>query len=322
MVSFHDSSLSVTKQPRAWAWLLISLLFSTAFYSASGQQEKTAADQQVERHRLAIEQARRLNLNNGQLGRLWAQMASDEENLGQMDQAEAAYAHALELFQHDPSLQLDYAITLSDLGTLYAMTQRQKESLNCRKQSFEIIQKLGDPLQIARAETHLADAYLALGKDKEAAQHALLANRGFSKLSNATAEDRASALAGYVFSSCLVGHCGEGLTAARQAMELTSANFSADSFPMGQVHVVLGYAEWRTGDNAQAETDLQDGIRILRHVLSPSHPFVVHALDLYRRYLLDTHREIEAKQIAEQEKAPALDASCKNCKVSVYGLRK
>lgn len=321
MVSFPVSHLYGTKLPRAWAWLLISLFLSTTFYKALGQQEKSVAQKQIEGDRLAIEQARQLNLNDGQLGRLWARIASEEENLGQMDRAEAAYVHALELFQHDPSLQRDYAITLDNLGTLYAMTDREQESLNCRKRSLSIFQKLGDPLQIARGEAHLADAYLILGKYKDAEQHSLRANRSLSELSNATVEDRASTLLSYAFSSCMAGHCGDGLTAAQQAIALARAHFSEDSFPLGQVHVVLGYAEWKTGDNAKAETDLRDGINALRHVLYPTHPLVLHALDIYRLYLLEAHREVEAKQIAEELKAPLSDASCANCKVSVYGLR-
>jgi tetratricopeptide (TPR) repeat protein len=321
MESFQASYLHGTKLPRAWAWLLISLFLSTTFYKASGQQEASVAQKEIERDRLAIGQAHRLHLNDGQLGRLWAQIGSDEEHLGQMDQAETAYVHALELFEHDPSLQADYAVTLTNLGTLYEMTHREQESLNCRKRSINIFQKLGDPLQIARGEAHLTDAYLALGKYKEAERHARTAIDRFVALPHAPAEDRASAMAGYAFASCLANHCDEGLIAARQAMELTRAASPANSFPIGQVHVVLGYAEWRTGDNAQAETDLRSGIDILRHALYPSHPLIMQALDLYRRYLLEAHREAEAKQIGEEEKSPASDTTCANCKVSVYGLR-
>ncbi len=40
----------------------------------------------------------------------------------------------------------------------------------------------------------------------------------------------------------------------------------------------------------RAEADLRDGINTLRHALYPSHPLVVHALDLYRQYLVEAHR--------------------------------
>lgn len=321
MESFHAPHLYGTKLPRAWAWLLISLFLSTAFYKASAQQERTASEKQIERNRLAIDQAHSLNLTDRQVGHLWARIASDEENLGHIDQAETAYAHALELLAHDPSLQLDYAITLNNLGGLYAITNREQESLNCRKRSLSIFHKLGDPLQIARAEAQLADSYLILEKYKQAEEYSILASHSFSELADATAEDKASALLGYAFSSCMANHCRDGLTAARQAIALARANFPQDSFPLGQAHVVLGYAEWKTGDNMQAEADLRDGINTLRHALYPTHPLVLHGLDLYRLYLLEAHREVEAKQIAEELKAPASGASCANCKVSVYGLR-
>ena len=321
MESFPATHLYGTKLPRAWAWLLISLLLSTAFYRASAQQGRTASEQQIERNRLAIEQARSLNLTGRQLGGLWAEIASREEDLGRFDRAEIAYFHALESLQRVPELQAEYAVMLANLGNLYAMTHREQESLNCRKRSLSIFQKLGDRLQVARAEAHLSDAYLIMGKNKDAEQHARLAKSELSEIADATAEDRASALVSYAFASCLSKHCAEGLTAAHQAMDLVQANFPADSFPMGQAHVVLGYVEWKTGNHAQAERDLQDGVHILRHALYPTHPLVVHGLDLYRQYLLDAHREVEANQIAEELRAPASDASCANCKVSVYGLR-
>lgn len=322
MGSFQDFRLSGSKQPRDWVLLLLFLLISTAFRDALGQQASTVAESRIERYRFAIDQAKRQNLTNGQVGRLWAQVASDEEDIGQFDQAEGAYLRALELFQHDPALQADYGVTLSNLGTLYAMIQRGEESLNCHKQSLSIFLRLGDPLQIARAEEHLVAAYLILGRNKEAEKHAILADREFLSLPNASGEDKASTLVGYTFASCLVGHCAEGLNAARRAMELVRTDFAAESFAMGQVHVALGFAEWRTGSGAEAERDLREGIRVLRLNLPPSHPFVLQALDIYRRYLSDAHRETEAQQIAQEEKSvPATGVPCGSCTVSVYGLR-
>ncbi|HTF62417.1 MAG TPA: tetratricopeptide repeat protein, partial [Edaphobacter sp.] len=146
------------------------------------------------------------------------------------------------------------------------------------------------------AESHLADAYLALGKNKDAERHALLAARELSALPDATREDRASALVGYAFASCLSGHCGEGIIAARKAMSLAREALPPESFAIGQVHVALGYTEWRTGDIARAEGDLREGIRILRLRLPPSHPLVVQGLEIYRWYLSDLDRRCENKK--------------------------
>ncbi len=166
MVSFPASHLYGTKLPRAWAWLLISLLLSTAFYRASAQQEGLPARNRSEHNRLAIEQARSLNLNDGQLGGLWAQIAANEEDLGRFDQAEIAYIHALESLQHVPALQAEYAVMLANLGNLYAMTHREQESLRLSQAILSIFQKLGDPLQVARAEAHLSDGLPHHGEEQ------------------------------------------------------------------------------------------------------------------------------------------------------------
>lgn len=302
MVPSNGPRLSEWKQLTSWAWLLAFTLLLFAFDSGHAQSGNDTAGTRIARDRLAIEEARRLHLNNGQVARLWAELASDEEDLGQFDQAEAAYVHALELFEREPKMQAAYAVTLNNLGTLYMLTGRGDASLNCRKRAFSIVKKLGDSLQIALAESHLADAYLALGKNKEAEQHALVAAHDLSSLPNATNESKASALVAYAFASCLSGHCREGVAAARQAVLFVREASPGNSFALGKVHVALGYAEWRTGEREKAETDLRDGIRMLRMELSPSHPLLLNALEIYRHYLAEDHREVEAQRIADEEK--------------------
>lgn len=304
-----------------WIWLLAFSL--TAVQPTFAQQynpgQKAA---KIAHARQAIDDARRLNLTDGNVGRLWVQIASDEQDLGQFDKAEDAYLHALRLFESQPSLQQDYAVALNDLGALYTLTQRGEASLNCRKRALAIFQKLGDPLLIARAEGHLSGTYLMLGKNKDARHHAEIASRELALLPQATPEDKASVLVGYAFASCLTGRCSEAVGAARQAMTLVQQAFAPESFPMGQVYVVLGFAEWKTGEEAKAEQDLREGIRILRLNLPPSHPMVLQALEIYRHYLSDLHREVEADRIAQQKKDGEIsERRCDSCTVSVYGLQ-
>jgi tetratricopeptide (TPR) repeat protein len=328
MVSSRNLSLSEKKLlPSSislpWIWLL-ALTFSLTVVQPTFARQNDPGQTRIHianAHR-TIDDARRLNLNDKEVGRLWALIASDEQDLGQFDKAEDAYLHALHLFESQPSLQEDYAVTLDNLGALYTLTQRGEASLNCRKRALAIFQKLGNPLQVARAEGHLSGAYLMLGKNKDARHHAEIASRELALLPEATSEDKASVLVGYALSSCFTGRCNEGVIAARQAMSLVQGAFAPESFPMGQVHVVLGFTEWKTGEEAKAEQDLREGIRILRLNLPPFHPLVVHALEIYRRYLSDLHREVEAQRIAEQQKDGETSQSrCDNCTVSVYGLR-
>jgi tetratricopeptide (TPR) repeat protein len=269
-----------------------------------------------------IKDAARLQLTPVQLGGLWAQMASDYQDLGEFGESERAYNRALGLLEKEPSAQKAYAVTLSNLGSLYTMTLRFDAAESCQRRSLAVLETLGDPLMLARAQGHLADMYLASGKNKEAAQYATLAVHGVETLPGATNDDKGSVLIAYAYASCLTQHCGEGLEAAREAMRIVSATYAAESFPAGQTHLVLGFAESKTGAIEAADEDLREGLRILRLRLPASHPLVLHALDLYRAYLKDNHRDREAKKIAEeQKKASEQNENCSRCTVSVYGLR-
>jgi len=84
----------------------------------------------------------------------------------------------------------------------------------------------------------------------------------------------------------------------------------------------LGFVEWKAGEREAADEDLREGVRILRLQLPPTHPLMVHALELYRDYLADNHRGPEAQKIAEEQKTLYEHArSCSGCTVSVHGLR-
>jgi tetratricopeptide (TPR) repeat protein len=276
----------------------------------------------IARNKTLIADAAQRKLNPVQVGGLWAQIASDYQDLGQFTEAEDAYTRSLGLLEPEKSARMGFAITLSNLGSLYTLTKRFDAAENCNKRSLAVMEELGDSLMIARAQGHLADVYLAMGKNKEAARYASLATRAVATLPNATNDDRGSMLITYAYASCLSSHCDEGLRAAREAVRIVSAAYAPDSFPSGQAHVALGFVEGKAGEREAADEDLREGVRILRLQLPPTHPLMVHALELYREYLADNHRGVEAKKIAEEQKAIYEHArSCSGCTVSVHGLR-
>jgi tetratricopeptide (TPR) repeat protein len=276
----------------------------------------------IGRYRTMIDTAPQLKLTPIQIGTLWARMASDYQDLANFPEAEVAYGRALTLFEHDPDGHENDAITLGNLGSLYSITGRFDAEENCRKRSLAIFEKLGDTLQIARARAHLADGYLVMGKNKLAEKYASQALHAMAELPNATYEDKGSALVTFAYATCLTGHCDNGLRAAREARGIVSTAFAPESAPAGQTHVALGYLEQKTGDGLHAEDDLREGIRILRLNLPPFHPLLTHALVLYRDYLAENHRDVEAKRVtAEVQSATAQTAGCTACTVSVHGLR-
>jgi len=310
-----SSCASGRKPARALVWLLAFTL--SWFPVSSGLAQTETTINRISQYRKMIADAPRLQLTERQVGGLWAHLASDYQDLADFSQSEAAYTHALSLFEHDPDAQKGYAVTLGNLGSLYGMTGRLDAMENCRKRALAIFEKLGDPLETARAQARLADGYLAMGKNKLAEQYSSQAIHTMTSLPGATNEDKGSALVTFAYATCLTGHCNDGLGAARDAMAIIRASFAAESFPAGQTHVALGFLEQRTGDRVHAEEDLREGIRILRLDLPPSHPLLTHALVLYRNFLTENHRDAEAKRISDEVHT----SSCAACTISVNGLR-
>lgn len=325
MVHSSDLNPRGRKLARALASLLalVLSLFTASVASSQSTIESSSAAQRIDRDYRLLDQAHQKNLTNAQIGGLWAEIASDQQDLGQFGKSEQAYNQAIRRFESDPALQANLAVTLNNLGTLYAMTQRAADSFNCRKQAFKILQRLGNPLEIARGEAQLADAYLVLGRNKDARQHSQVALQAFQQIKEASPQDIASALVGFSFSSCMSRHCADGLNAARRAMALIKDKYPSNSFAIGQVGVALGFAEWQTGNPAIAGADLSEALRVLRLNLPPGHPLLLQAADIYSRYLSQTHQFEEARKVAEEEKKMRRNsqAQCANCTVSIYGLR-
>ena len=172
----------------------------------------------IARNRALIADADKLKLSPVKIGGLWEQIASDYQDLGEFADSEAAYNRSLALLEPENSAQMAYAVTLGNLGSLYSMTRNYDAAENCTRRSLAVLEKLGDPLMIVRAQGHLADVYLAMGRNKDALRYSSLAVQGVGTLAGATSDDKGSILISFAYASCLTSHCDDGLLAAREAM--------------------------------------------------------------------------------------------------------
>src|SRR5438045_9336298 len=123
--------ISGRKHTRALVWLLALSVSSLPVWAVVAQPEAQSTTKRITQYRAMIEDAPRLNLTELQLGGLWAQIASDYQDLAEFTQSEAAYTRSLALFEHDPAAQARYAVTLGNLGSLYGMTGRLDAAENC-----------------------------------------------------------------------------------------------------------------------------------------------------------------------------------------------
>jgi len=123
----------------------------------------------IEHDRSLLANAERLKLSNTDVGILWARLGGEYEDLMQYRESEAAYTHALDLLEHAPGAEERYALALDNLSSLYILTLRLDAAERLSKQALDVAERLGNSLVIARAEAHLGEVLLLLGRNKKAA---------------------------------------------------------------------------------------------------------------------------------------------------------
>jgi hypothetical protein len=92
---------------------------------------------------------------------------------------------------------------------------------------------------------------------------------------------------------------------------------------VGQALQALGYADWKAGIEKAPEQEMRESIAIFKELNDRGRAYALGAMQQYRRYLEETHRGPEAKQVAlEAEQFSKQRGKCPNCTVSVYGLQR
>ena len=86
--------------------------------------------------------------------------------------------------------------------------------------------------------------------------------------------------------------------------------------------------EWKTGDLAGADEKMRKALQILSEANDLPYPVAegarIKVLNQYQRFLNETHRKAEARQVQDEmaRLSRAQTPACRNCTVSVEGLRK
>jgi tetratricopeptide (TPR) repeat protein len=306
---------------RACAVAFAVLVLPSGLVRLAQAGETQPADERIAVEISQIRDAEQKAHDSLEIGRMWAKLASDYEDQSEFVKSEEAYNRALRLLEPSSSQQVDYAVVLENLGSLYDMMGNFAASERCVVRSLAARVKLGDPLYIALGEEHLANVHRAMHKYKESRHEALEAYQEMTALKDSGTDNLVSALFTLSYVTCTRGGCNGSLEYARKAWSLVAGAFPLDSPQAGLAHMALGYATWRAGMKDVPDAEMREGMKILKMRLPTGHPYVISALEQYREYLAASHREAEAEEIA-QEKAQLQGArNCANCTVSVQGLR-
>jgi tetratricopeptide (TPR) repeat protein len=308
-------------------WLAVLEFVLLFARSATAQQvrmpgETTLHDRIV--HEMDMIQAgEQAKFSSPKQGRLWAVLASDYEADAEFSKAEAAYNQALQLLRAAPDGAADYATVLDNLGSLYILMGDFDAAGNSCKHSLAVREQVGNQLEIARGEAHLAEVDVAKHRFKEAQRESSRAYEAMVALHDATSHDMATALITLTYASSLQGKGADAVASAEKALTIVRAALPANSLLTGEAHIAFGIAKWKAGAKEGAEPEMRAGLEILRAEMPTGHPEFIAALEQYRKFLGAMHREQEAKQVAAEETQLAKERSrgCDNCTVSVYGLR-
>jgi hypothetical protein len=96
---------------------------------------------------------------------------------------------------------------------------------------------------------------------------------------------------------CAQGACADALPHLRQALELARSNYTTKSIPVGFIHFLLGYAEWKTGDETSASDSMKAGVAEMEGQLGGGHPTYVSALTQYEVFLKQTGHAGDAAEV-------------------------
>jgi len=303
--------------------LLLPSLVQPAWPQA-GTQQTTALKDSIAIELKWIEDAPHRHVTDIQLGRLWAHLAFDYQDEGEVQLSEEAYSHALSLLQTDPSARGDYATALDSLGSLYLETGRTKESENCKRKALAVRETLGDQLGAAQIRTQLAVVLVNQHKLKEAEQEALAALQVVRVQQNPNPSDIAAALVPLSYARCLQNRCQEGLADASQAVDIVriATLQPGTAWLVGAAWLTLGFAQWKTGDDADAENSMRESLRILRSQSGLPNGVFLWAMVQYSDYLKAMHRKTEAHQLGDEiaRLTNEQTRACKNCTVDIHAL--
>jgi tetratricopeptide (TPR) repeat protein len=269
-----------------------------------------------------IQDAEARHLPLAQQGELWAELALAYWNGTDLVRAEDAYSKSLRLLKTDPSKTSEYASRLEDLASLYLSYGRVAEAEATAKQAFAVRKKVGEPVNIAISQIHMANIALARHQFKKAEQ---LSQRGSETLLAAANPPKTSMLSGFItlaYARCSDKHCSQGFRDAQQAVAYAEKNFASETAPIGFSLETRGYAEWKSGAKSEAEKDMQEAIRILRRTLVPADPRLAGVMLQYRSFLVEAERPAEARDIQQEVSSMTRQAGiyCPNCAVGVNTL--
>ena len=321
------SSISLPSQRLRSITLLAAFLpalFAASELSAQTDASSQLSMQQIHDQLSLMHIREQAQASAYELGYRWALLGVEYTDAGDFTNAESAYNRSLQLLESDAdaSGRALYAAVLDQFGTLYRIYGRIPEALNCRRKALALRQQLGDPLEVARSKSHLAELALMSRKYKDALATADQAYESMTQLQDPQKADLTSTLIIRSYAECALRKCDRGLEDAQQALAISREVFKVDSVPLGAALMAVGSAELKSGATVGAANSMRQALQIFKLKFTAADPRLSYAMQQYRDCLLAQHQKREAREIDDQLSTLNLQStsSCPSCTVSVFGL--
>jgi tetratricopeptide (TPR) repeat protein len=302
---------------------LLPALFTARELSAQGDPSGQVPLQQRIHNQLSLLHVReQAQASAHELGYRWALLGAEYSTAGDFADSENSYNRSLQLLSADTSATALYANVLDQLGALYRIYGRIPEALSCRRKALVLREQVGDPLEVARSKSHLAELALMSRKFKDAFGSAGEAYEIMIRLQDPDKTDLISTLVVRSYAECALHKCDRAVEDARQAAAISRNAFGADSMPTGAALIALGSAALKAGATDEAGNSMRQALQIFKVRLTPADPRLNYAMLQYRDCLLALHQRREAQDIDDQRSALNRQStpSCPYCTVSVFGL--
>jgi tetratricopeptide (TPR) repeat protein len=306
---------------------LLPVLFTARELSAQGDPSdlsgRLPVQQRIHNQLSLLHDREQAQASAHELGYRWALLGAEYSTAGDFVDSENSYNRSLQLLSADTSATALYANVLDQFGALYRIYDRIPESLSCRRRALALRQQMGDPLEVARSKSHLAELALMSRKFKDAFGSAGEAYEIMIRLQDPDKTDLISTLVVRSYAECALHKCDRAVEDARQAAAISRNAFGAESMPTGAALIVLGSAALKAGATDEAANSTRQALQIFKVQLTPADPRLNYAMLQYRDCLLARHQRREAQDIDDQLSALNRQSapSCPSCTVSVFGLR-
>jgi len=235
-------------------------------------------------------------------GTAWLKLAILRQDAADYRDSERAYRQAIKLLKAGNRATL--ADAFDQMGTMYVEYGEFSKAEPVERKALAIRQDENDSLGIGVSHMHLA--VLLLGRrqlapaevEAEMAASLLVPERtGSTTRTEATPEEKMTALIDLSLVRCARDACASALPDLKRAVQLAQANYTPNSIPVGFLDFLIGYASWKSGADPAAGASMKKGIQELETQVGWGHPTYISALKQYRTFLVQSAHTTEAAEV-------------------------